>query len=62
MRGIDGCIVCDDDHPITIAAALEAVLVRGTPIDGRESVLGLDQSIIAERIISVYQKTLSRRS
>lgn len=58
LEGVDGCKVCDDDHPVTIASALEKVLCVGTRINGRQKVSDLDESNITDRVIEVYKRAL----
>ena len=61
LAGIDGCVVCDDARPETLAAAVCAVLERGTPIDGRTSVLPLDEHRLTEQLIAVYRRAIASR-
>jgi len=61
IGNIEGCVVCDDDHPETIATALKQVLARGKRINGRESVLDLDENLIAQKIIKVYKHALEKQ-
>lgn len=56
---VEGCIVCDDDRPETIAAALKQVLDSDKPIDGRSSVMDLDERHLVQEFIRVYEKALS---
>jgi hypothetical protein len=60
LRGVDGCELCDDERPETIAAALERVLRRGQRIAGRESVTALDETLLTVRVIDLYRSVLSR--
>jgi glycosyltransferase involved in cell wall biosynthesis len=61
LRGVGGCELCADERPETIAAALERVLRRGGRSDGRESVRGLDERLITDRVIRVYERVLMGR-
>lgn len=61
IAAIDGCVLCADDRPETIAAGLVAVLQRGERIAGRETVLDLDEHHTAEKTIAVYHKAIAGR-
>ena len=61
LRGVEGCEVCADERPETIAAALGRVLGRGGRSKGREAVRGLDERIITDRVIGVYRGVLAGR-
>ncbi len=55
VKNITGCFILDDDRPETIANTLQAVLQRNERIDGRASVLELDEHILAQKVLHVYQ-------
>jgi teichuronic acid biosynthesis glycosyltransferase TuaC len=55
LRGVEGCEVCADERPETIAAALERVLRRGQRVCGRQTVRDLDEAVITERVLGVYR-------
>ena len=55
LRGIEGCEVCADDRPETIAASLERVLTRGGRIAGDAAVRHLDERFITAQLIDVYR-------
>ena len=55
LAGVAGCEICADDSAITIAAALERALLRGTRINGRERVADLDERVLASRVIAIYR-------
>jgi glycosyltransferase involved in cell wall biosynthesis len=61
LQDVDGCIICEDNGPETIAAALHAVLQRGKRVNGRATVQELDIRLTTLRIIEVYQRTLSNQ-
>jgi glycosyltransferase involved in cell wall biosynthesis len=61
LEGVEGCELCADDSPEAIAAALGRVLGRGGRSNGREAVRGLDERIITDRVIGVYEKILAGR-
>lgn len=60
LRDIDGCEICADDQPETVAAALGRVLQRGSRIRGREKVIDLDERILADKLIGIYQRAVRR--
>ena len=62
LHGVDGCEVCADDRPETIAAALERVLRRGKRVAGRVAVQELDERKITEQVMAVYGSVLGRAS
>lgn len=59
LAGVEGCEVCADDSPETIAAALERVLRRGARTLGRDAVQDLDEPRLTARIVGVYRSALS---
>lgn len=61
LQGIDGCELCEDDDAETIAAALRRVLVRGGRTRGRDSVKELDENLMTERVLNIYQSVLKKR-
>ena len=58
LQGVEGCELCADDDPATIAAALERVLRRGSRSNGRETVLELDENVTTQRVIGIYRTIL----
>jgi glycosyltransferase involved in cell wall biosynthesis len=60
LKGIDGCELCSDERPETIAAALGRVLSKGGRIAGRESVQALDENFTTLRVLNIYQSVLAR--
>jgi glycosyltransferase involved in cell wall biosynthesis len=61
LRNVDGCELCADDEPETVAAALERVLVRNRRVDGQAAVRHLDEALLTEKVLDVYRSVLSRR-
>lgn len=55
LKGIDGCEVCVDDRPETIAESLKRVVRRGKMIESRIGVENLDERSLTETLISVYR-------
>jgi glycosyltransferase involved in cell wall biosynthesis len=62
LAGIEGCEVCPDDAPESIAAALERVLRRGARVDSRRTVLELDERRLTQRLIELYRDVIARRA
>jgi glycosyltransferase involved in cell wall biosynthesis len=61
LSAVEGCELCADDQPATIAAGLERVLRRnGQRIDGQSAVRSLDESMLTERVLEVYRSVLPR--
>jgi len=59
---VEGCEVCDDESPETIAAALERVLQRGKRVEGRKFVEQLSETSITQKVIAVYRSALASAS
>lgn len=62
LAGIDGCELCTDESPAAIAAALEGVLRRGGRCDGRAAVAHLDETLLTQKVIAIYESVLGRRT
>lgn len=60
LAGIEGCEVCTDERPETLAAALRRVLERGGRVAGQGAVTLLDEHSITARLIGVYEDVLRR--
>ena len=58
LRGISGCELCPDDRAETIAAALERVLRRSSPMDSRSAMKHLDERLLTQRLIDIYRSVL----
>jgi len=58
IGNIEGCEVCADDRPETIAAALARVLSLGQRINGRQAVLELDEKLLTQKVIQVYYRAI----
>jgi glycosyltransferase involved in cell wall biosynthesis len=61
IAGVDGCEICPDDRPETIAASLERVLARQQRTRGREVVLSLDERVLTQQLLAVYESVLARK-
>jgi len=60
LQGVEGCEVCVDERPETIAAALERALRRGGRIRGREAVQFLDERLLTKKVIDVYRSVMGK--
>ena len=60
IAGVEGCELCEDERPETIAAALARVLRRGTRARGRAAVRHLDERALTDRLIDLYAEVLDR--
>lgn len=58
LRGVTGCELCPDDRVDTLAAALERVLRQGERVDGRSAVRHLDERLLTQQLIGIYQSVL----
>lgn len=58
LRGIEGCEVCEDEQPATIAAALARTLKRNARVNGREAVKELDENVTTKRVLNIYRSLL----
>lgn len=62
LQGVEGCELCHDLEPQTIAAALERVLRRDQRIKGCEVMKGLDERVLADRLIGIYRSVMRASS
>lgn len=53
----DGCVVCSDDRPETIASAVEKILSDARPFEGRHLVRDLDERILSRKVLDIYRRT-----
>lgn len=60
MGKLQGCVVCPDDSPESITAALTKVLKSRKRIQGRDAVLDLDIRLTTQKIIDVYRSALGK--
>jgi len=60
LRGLDGCVVCADDRPETIAFELSRVLQRPERTNSRDGVLDLDERVLTQRLIGIYEAILRK--
>jgi glycosyltransferase involved in cell wall biosynthesis/CelD/BcsL family acetyltransferase involved in cellulose biosynthesis len=62
LAGVEGCEICADDRPETIAAALERSLRRGARVNGRAAVAALDERLLTETVKGIYRSALNGAS
>ena len=60
LQGVEGCELCPDERPETIAAALGRVLMRGQRSTGRAAVQSLSEDVLMAQLIEVYRTVLGR--
>jgi hypothetical protein len=60
LQGVEGCEVCVDERPETIAAALERALRRGGRIRGHEAVQCLDERLLTKKVIDIYWSVMRK--
>jgi glycosyltransferase involved in cell wall biosynthesis len=60
IGSIAGCMIANDS-PNDLATALQLVLRRNKRIDGRSTVLALDERVLTEQIIEVYELALRKQ-
>jgi glycosyltransferase involved in cell wall biosynthesis len=60
IGAINGCFVCLDDRPETIATGLAQILAKRQRIDGQSTVRELDERDLTQKIISVYNRAIKR--
>lgn len=58
ISGVKGCVLCADDQPETIAQGLRDVLRSGERCEGRQAVQELDETVITQKVIRVYEEAL----
>jgi glycosyltransferase involved in cell wall biosynthesis len=58
VAGLEGCAVCADDLPETLAAELTRVLSRKAPINARTALLDLDEAALTPKVVGVYESLL----
>ena len=61
LSAVAGCTVCDTSDPDRLAIALAEVLRRGRRTEGRTAVLELDEELLAQRMIEIYQLAVDGR-
>jgi glycosyltransferase involved in cell wall biosynthesis len=59
LKGLTGSEVCADDQPETIAAAINRVLQLPRGTDGRAAAHLLDEEVLTQRVIAVYEQVLN---
>lgn len=62
IGAVEGCILCPDDAPETIGAAVATVLREPRCIDGRAAVQDLDERLLTRKVIAIYQAVLDRHA
>lgn len=60
IAGIEGCAIAGDSHD-AIAEALQMVLSRNNRVEGYSAVAALDEQVLTDKIVGVYQQALSKK-
>jgi glycosyltransferase involved in cell wall biosynthesis len=60
IGGTDGCYLCHQDPP-DVAEKLVLALRYSGRTNGREKIADLDHSVIAQRILTLYQEVVSEK-
>jgi len=58
LEGIEGCSVCADDRPDTIANELVRVIRRRERLVVDRTVYDLDEETLTRRLIAVYERAV----
>jgi glycosyltransferase involved in cell wall biosynthesis len=61
LAGVSGCAVHLDGNVEAMTTSLATLLQKRQRIEGRRAVLQLDEALLTERMISIYQRALSNR-
>lgn len=56
ISSIEGCHICDIDNPGMLVNVLEDVLRKRGRVNGRPSVLDLDERVLIKQVIGIYRK------
>lgn len=62
LAAVEGCELSRDERPEALAAALERVLRRGGRVNGRESVAHLDETLLTQKVVGIYESAVAARS
>jgi teichuronic acid biosynthesis glycosyltransferase TuaC len=60
VAAIDGCVICKDDTPASIANGLKKVLERSERINGVGAVRDLSEDVTARKVIEVYEQAIRK--
>ena len=60
IKGTDGCYLCSQD-PADVAEKLLMAVNRPNRTNGREKIRNMDRSVIAKRIMAVYQEVIREK-
>jgi glycosyltransferase involved in cell wall biosynthesis len=59
ISGVQGCFLCEDDSPATIASALAKAIASKEHFESRHQVDTLDEACVSEKIIRIYSQLLN---
>jgi glycosyltransferase involved in cell wall biosynthesis len=60
IGSISGCLVLQKDDLDSVKNALRQVLLQGKRIQGREQVIDLDETVLTQKLIHIYDQALCR--
>jgi len=60
IQSIDGCVVCGNDRPETIADGLRRVLSNRQRINGWPTVQELDERTLTQKVIQIYRQAIQK--
>jgi glycosyltransferase involved in cell wall biosynthesis len=58
IGSVNGCVVCEEDSPEALGEGLRRVFKQTNRINGRAAVRDLDESLLAQRVVSVYEQAV----
>ncbi|MBU1862196.1 MAG: glycosyltransferase family 4 protein [Candidatus Omnitrophica bacterium] len=60
IGSLDGCVLCEDDTPQVVTAALKEIINNRSRIQGRDRVKELDERVVIRKVVDVYEKTIKQ--
>jgi glycosyltransferase involved in cell wall biosynthesis len=61
LKGIEGCIVCNDDNVVTISKAIEDILNRGGRLNAEKYSHNFDNQNYCRKQIEIYTRLRNKR-
>jgi len=61
LSGVSGCAVCPDTDPDQMAATLSGILKNKARTNGRDAVRELDENVLSQRMIGIYQRAMAKK-
>jgi glycosyltransferase involved in cell wall biosynthesis len=60
LSGVQGCVVCPESDPDTLAQELGRILRMRQRVNGRVAVSDLEEGRLTQRVVAIYRECLSR--